>query len=257
MAQILNIRLKFKQLLAWPLLARPLFLAQQLLLKSLLAQYCLLCASHEGAELGLCADCLVELPWHNESQCPQCALPSNGLTCGRCLNTPPCFDATLAVFSYHYPVDRLLQHYKYHDMLQLARSFASLLQHKLGTRHSQIDLIIPMPMHQSRLQQRGFNQALEIARIIGHNMQIPLDYQSCQRIKSTPPQAGLAFKERIKNIRGVFHCTADLHGLNLAVVDDVMTSAASLNELAKTLKQAGAARVECWVIARTLAKQPL
>jgi len=254
MAQMLNIRLKFKQLSVRRLLARLLLLAQQLLAKPVLAKYCLLCASHDGAELGLCADCLAELPWHNASQCPQCALPTNGLTCGRCLNTPPYFDATLALFRYHFPVDRLLQHYKYNDMLQLARSFASLLQHKLGTGHSQIDLIIPMPMHSSRLQQRGFNQALEIARIISHNMQIPLDYQSCQRVKPTPPQAGLAFKERIKNVRGVFSCAADLAGLNIALVDDVMTTAASLNELAKILKQAGAARVECWVIARTLAK---
>jgi ComF family protein len=245
MAQILNSRLKFKQLFAWRLLTKPL-----------LAQYCLLCASHDGAELGLCPDCWADLPWHHEPQCPQCALPSNGLTCGRCLNTAPCFDATLALFSYNFPVDRLLQHYKYHDMLPLARTFASLLQQKLDARphREKIDCIIPMPMHYSRLQRRGFNQALEIARIISHNMQIPLDYHSCQRIKPTPPQASLAFKDRIKNIRGVFSCAADLHGLNIALVDDVMTTSASLNELAKILKQAGAARVECWVIARTLTK---
>lgn len=245
MAQILNIRLKFKQLLAKPLLV-----------KSVLAQYCLLCASHDGAELGICAPCLAELPWHTEPLCPQCALPSNGLTCGNCLKTPPYFDATLALFSYSFPVDRLLQHYKYNEMLQLARTFASLLQQKLATRshNNQIDLVIPMPMHPSRLRQRGFNQALEIARIISQNMQLTLDYRSCQRLKPTPPQASLAFKQRIKNIRGVFSCATDLHGLNIVLVDDVMTTSASLNELAKILKQAGAARVECWVIARTLTK---
>lgn len=249
MAQILNCSLKFKQLLA-----KPLQVAKQLLAQPMLAQYCLLCASHNAGELGLCTDCLAELPWHNAPQCPQCALPSNGLTCGRCLHTPPYFDATLALFSYSFPVDRLLQHYKYHDMLQLARTFASLLQQKLaaGSHTSKIDLIMPMPMHPRRLQQRGFNQALEIARIVSRKLQLTLDYRSCQRVKQTPAQAGLAFKQRIKNIRGVFNCTADLHGLNIALVDDVMTTSASLNELAKILKQAGAARVECWVIARTL-----
>jgi predicted amidophosphoribosyltransferase len=85
-------------------------------------------------------------------------------------------------------------------------------------------------------------------------MRIELDYTSCQRTKLTPPQASLPLKERIKNIRGVFHCQQDLQGLNIAIVDDVMTTGASLNELAKTLKQAGAAHVECWVMARTLPK---
>lgn len=111
-----------------------------------------------------------------------------------------------------------------------------------------------MPMHATRLKERGFNQALEIARLISKNMQMKLNYTSCQRTKYTPPQASLPLKERIKNIRGVFKCQQNLQGLNIAVVDDVMTTGASLNELAKTLKQAGASHVECWVIARTLPK---
>ena len=111
---------------------------------------------------------------------------------------------------------------------------------------------MPMPMHNTRLQQRGFNQALEIARLISKHRQIKLDFTSCQRTRLTPPQASLPLKERIKNIRGVFECNKNLQGLNIALVDDVMTTGASLNELAKTLKLAGAAHVECWVIARTL-----
>lgn len=111
-----------------------------------------------------------------------------------------------------------------------------------------------MPMHATRLKQRGFNQALEVARLMANDMQIKLDYQSCQHIKYTPPQASLSLKERIKSICGVFNCAQSLQGLNIALVDDVMTTGASLNELAKTLKQAGAAHVECWVIARTLPK---
>ncbi len=111
-----------------------------------------------------------------------------------------------------------------------------------------------MPMHATRLKERGFNQALEVARLLSQQLTIKLDHSSCQRTRYTPPQASLPLKERIKNIRGVFECQQQLNGLSIAIVDDVMTTGASLNELARTLKQAGAAHVECWVIARTLAK---
>lgn len=152
-------------------------------------------------------------------------------------------------------MDSLLQQYKYKDMLHLAHTLATLFhRQKLSELANKIDLIVPIPMHQQRLQERGFNQALEIARVIANNTGIKLDYSSCNRTKLTPPQASLPLKERIKNIRGVFTCTQSLQGLNIALVDDVMTTGASLNELAKTLKQAGAAHVECWVIARTLPK---
>lgn len=147
-------------------------------------------------------------------------------------------------------------------MLHLADALASLLHKKIlhenkpssHTLTRKIDLLIPMPMHSTRLKERGFNQALELARIVAKNMQLQLDYTACQRTKLTPPQASLPLKERIKNIRGVFDCQKSLQGLNIAIVDDVMTTGASLNELAKTLKQAGASHVECWVIARTLPK---
>lgn len=153
-------------------------------------------------------------------------------------------------------MDKLLHHYKYKETLHLANTFASLLANKIlaSTHIHKMDRIIPMPMHVTRLKQRGFNQALEVARLMGNNMQIKLDYQSCQRIKYTPPQTSLSLKERIKSIHGVFNCSQSLQGLNIALVDDVMTTGASLNELAKTLKQAGAVHVECWVIARTLPK---
>lgn len=231
------------------------------MLNSFLKQTCVLCANHEGGKLGLCGVCLQDLPWHASPQCPQCGLLSDGLVCGSCLNASPSFDATHVLFTYDYPLDRLLQHYKYKESLHLANTFASLfIDKKLSKRlntNPKIDRIVPMPMHDTRLKQRGSNQALEITRLISKHMQIKLDYTSCQRTKLTPPQASLPLKERIKNIRGVFHCQQDLQGLNIAIVDDVMTTGASLNELAKTLKQAGAAHVECWVIARTLPKPHL
>jgi ComF family protein len=238
---MLNISLKFKQILS----------------KSLIEQSCLLCASTHHNEHGICQPCFIALPWHKLPQCPQCGLQTqiSGSICGNCLSYTPDFDATHTLFTYDFPVDRLLQHYKYNNSLHLSHTFAQLLYENKLKRLSgidKIDLIIPMPMHPTRLKERGFNQALEIARILSKRTHIKLDYSLCKRSKHTPPQASLPLKERIKNIRDAFDCQQNVDGLNIAIVDDVMTTGASLNELAKTLKQAGATHVECWAIARTL-----
>ncbi|HAJ72019.1 MAG TPA: phosphoribosyltransferase, partial [Methylophilaceae bacterium] len=114
------------------------------------------------------------------------------------------------------------------------------------------DIIIAMPLHPLRLQERGFNQSLEIAKVVARHLNTQLDVQHCQRVVNTPPQASLALKDRVKNIKGVFNCLKSYQDQHISVVDDVMTSGASLNELAKTLKNAGAASVSCWLVARTL-----
>jgi predicted amidophosphoribosyltransferase len=114
-----------------------------------------------------------------------------------------------------------------------------------------IDFIIPMPMHLMRLKERGFNQALDIAKVLVSIQPEKLDYKYAIRQKLTPPQTGFPLKQRVKNFKGVFKVNANLSGKRIDIVDDVMTTEASLNELAKTLKKAGASHVECWVIART------
>ena len=146
----------------------------------------------------------------------------------------------------------MMQRYKYGSMLNLGHIFGKLLSNKINL--SSVDLVIAMPMHPTRLKDRGFNQALEIAKIITKNKPEKLNYLSAQRLKLTPPQASLPLKERVRNIKGAFTVSNHLNGKRIAIVDDVMTTGASLNELAKTLKQAGAAHVECWVVARTLPK---
>ena len=240
MAQILNIRLKFKQIISSSRFT------------SLLKQSCLLCAAKNGDELGLCTGCYEDLPWHNAPQCPQCGLSSNGLVCGSCLSEPPDFDAPISLFTYDFPLDAMMQRYKYGSMLNLGYIFGEILSKKVQL--TDIDLIIPMPMHPTRLKERGFNQSLEIAKVITKNHTEKLNNALVQRQRYTPPQASLPLKERVKNIKGVFATSADLTGKRIAIVDDVMTTGASLNELAKTLKKAGAVRVECWVVARTLPK---
>lgn len=115
------------------------------------------------------------------------------------------------------------------------------------------DLLVPMPLHPARLQERGFNQALELARIISAQCRVPLDRDACQRIRDTPPQAALPLKDRRKNLRGAFTArTEAVRSKRIAIVDDVMTSGSSLNELATVLKKAGAVEVECWVMARAV-----
>ena len=153
----------------------------------------------------------------------------------------------------------MMVRYKYGNSLRLGDTFGQFLSEKVSAQH--IDLIIPMPMHPQRLKERGFNQALEIAKILTKSCKeklgyTKLDYTSVERQTLTPPQASLPLKERVKNIKGAFNVEANvkdkLTGKRIAIIDDVMTTGASLNELAKTLKKAGASHVECWVIARTL-----
>jgi ComF family protein len=152
----------------------------------------------------------------------------------------------------------MMLRYKYGNSLNLGDTFAEFLAEKVNAEDclKNIDLIIPMPMHPTRLKERGFNQALEIAKVLTKNCKEKskdkLDYKSTIRQTLTPPQASLPLKERVKNIKGAFKVNTDLAGKRIAIVDDVMTTGASLNELAKTLKKAGASHVECWVIARTL-----
>jgi ComF family protein len=218
----------------------------------LLPQACMLCTASNGGQLGLCVDCLKDLPWHNAAHCPQCALPAlDNLHCGHCLNSPPDFDTTHALFRYEYPFDAMLQRFKYNQRLTIADTFGTLMANALQPA-TRPDVIIPMPLHPQRLKERGFNQSVELGRVLAKRLDIKLDLQSCVRIKFAPPQVSLPLKQRVKNMRGAFRCDNRLNGLRVALLDDVMTTGASLNALAKAVKKAGAAHVECWVLGRTL-----
>lgn len=218
----------------------------------LFPQFCILCSSAQKGMLAICTDCLHELPWHTHEHCPQCGLPStSNHICGHCLSSPPAFDVTQALFRYEYPLDAMLQRYKYGHQLTMAETFGELMANSI-LASARPDVIIPMPLHPQRLQERGFNQAVEIGRVVAKRLQLPLDIQSCTRIKLAPPQVSLPLKERVKNMRNAFACHTNLDGLRIALLDDVMTTGASLNALASVVKAAGAAYVECWTVARTL-----
>jgi len=213
------------------------------------AQPCLLCgtASCNGAWCGPCDDAM---PYLATPHCPVCALPTlNGATCGRCLEYVPQFDRTVAVFAYAFPLDKMVQALKFNEQLMLVHLLANKLAQRVEIHP---DCIVAMPLHPARLRERGFNQSLELARQIARSLNIPLLNYACQRVRDTPPQSALPWKERGKNMRKAFTCTEDLSGKHVAVVDDVMTSGASVNELARALRQANAREVSAWVIARTL-----
>lgn len=179
-------------------------------------------------------------------------MPSGtGDTCGACLQHPPYFDATHALLDYRFPVNAVLQRYKYSGLLAVAELLGGELARALRDR-PRPDCLIAMPLHSSRLRERGFNQALEIARVVARELDIRLEAHLCARTRATPPQTGLTLTERKRNLRGVFACRVDLSGQRVALLDDVMTTGASLDALARAVREAGAAQVECWVVARTL-----
>jgi ComF family protein len=220
-------------------------------LKQRIPHTCLLCGGNAGSDR-LCEGCLDDLPWHRMPHCPQCALPTpNGQLCGACIKRPPAFDRTRAALSYFFPVDQLIQRLKYNGRLAAAPVLGELLARHVESA-PRPDLLIPMPLHPSRIRERGFNHASEIGRYIARNLDLPLATTHCQRIRDTPPQVALAYEARRRNVRGAFICKGDFAGRRIALIDDVMTTGTSLDELSKTLKQAGASEVEAWVVARTL-----
>jgi ComF family protein len=199
-----------------------------------------------------CAACDASLPYLNEPHCSICALPTlQGEVCGRCLSHPPIFTHTEVVFGYAFPLDKLIQAMKYGEQLSLANAFAKKLAQRIA-QNNLTDYIIPMPLHPTRLKERGFNQSLLLADKIARELNIKLLPNACQRVLDTPSQSSLKWKERDKNVRNAFRCEVDLTGKSVVLVDDVMTTGASLNALAKVIKKAGAAEIHTWIVARTL-----
>lgn len=220
-----------------------------------LPQACLLCGARVTGAL-LCPGCAKDLPALPDERCPRCALPApGGHLCGHCLQHPPHFETTVAAHAYAFPVDALIKHCKYAGALALTETFAQAMAQALDRERGappRPDLLLPMPLHGDRLAQRGFNQAAEIARRLSTRLRVPWLASAARRLRNTPPQAGLDLEARRRNLRGAFQVDADLTGRRVALVDDVMTSGASLDELARAARKAGAAEVSAWVVARTL-----
>jgi ComF family protein len=215
---------------------------------------CALCAAGSG-ESSLCGGCRRALPWLPPERCPVCAAPSaDSAVCGACLAEPPAFRRSFAPLKYEFPADALIHAFKYAGNLPLGETLAQLLRDAVAGAPPP-HVLVPMPLHPARLRERGFNQALELARRVGQALGLPVRARACLRLRDTPPQASLPWKERQGNIRGAFACREDLSGKHVAVVDDVMTTGHTLDELARALTRAGAAEVSCWVVARAVRKR--
>lgn len=231
----------------------PVRLSISALLDALLPSACLLCSGTAAGPAGLtCARCDADLPRLSVPACPVCATPlgtAATASCGHCLRSPPAYDATIAGLRYAYPVDRLVHGLKFGHRLAIAHFFAERL---LQGNRPVGDLLLPVPLAAARLAERGFNQAVEIARPLAQATGLVLDSRSLVRIRNTPPQSRLPWRMRQRNVRSAFECHGDVAGKAVVLVDDVMTTGATLDAIARCLKDHGATRVTNWVAVRSL-----
>lgn len=222
------------------------------------AQSCLLCDEPSDNPQALCSACEAELPWLGE-HCRICALPLPGhdLTCGACLRKPPAFTRVEAAWRYDFPLDALITRFKHQAQWPLGRLLGELLSHHLQHAFSEgltkPDLLLPVPLSGRRLRQRGFNQAGMLARWLSQGLQLTLNEHVLQRRQDTQAQQQLNAAQRLRNLRQAFALApaSQVRGLHLAIVDDVLTTGATAESIARLLRKAGAARVDVYCLART------
>ena len=219
----------------------------------LIAPRCLVCAERGQADLDLCSACSAELPW-NLDVCRQCALPLDGLAarCGQCSLRPPPWSLVQSGLRYAFPVDRLLPRFKFHGDLAAGEVLATLLQWSLDPAETP-EALVPVPLHRARLRERGYDQALELARFLHRDGGPPVLAERLRRLRHTAPQSELGAAARRDNVFGAFA----LHGdgplpAHVALVDDVLTTGATVGECARVLLSAGVRRVDVWTVARAL-----
>ncbi len=212
---------------------------------------CLLCEMPASGSRDVCHACAAVLPW-NRVACPRCALPlpHPAEACGQCLRKPPPLTLTHATFVYGFPLDRLLPRFKFHDGLVAGRLLSQWM-HETCARLDRPDALTPIPLHRARLRQRGYDQALELARPLAKSLSLPLRDGLLIRKRHTQPQSRLGALQRRRNLRGAFEVREGIAlPRHVALIDDVMTTGATLHAAAKTLLHAGVERVDAWVCAR-------
>ncbi len=216
----------------------------------LLPPGCVLCGRRGAEGLDLCRECAAELPYARLA-CQRCAIPlPHPGVCGKCQKMPPSFDDARAIFLYQPPVDYLIQVLKFRRKLYSARLLGELMaEHLICAKRP--EAIVPVPLHSARLRQRGFNQALELARPLSRALGVPLMPQLCQRRFDTASQTGMDARARCRNLKGAFSVSGVAGLSHVAIVDDVMTTGSTVEMLALTLKRGGVARVSVWVCARS------
>jgi ComF family protein len=212
---------------------------------------CQLCGADGVDGIDLCEGCIADLP-RNTICCARCALPlaSSAAICGTCQRRPPPWDAAWVPFVYGWPLDRLESRFKFGGDLACGRSLAKLWCDTVLPLDLP-KLILPVPLHRQRLRDRGYNQALELARPLARAMSVPLSHDVLTRNRPSAPQTELDARARRRNVRKAFVLKPTrVLPAHVAIVDDVMTTGATLAECARALKSAGVARVDVWALAR-------
>ena len=218
---------------------------------------CLACAEASPPGRDLCETCFASLPW-NRHACSRCAIPLPATpgaadapqACGDCLRKPLPVQATHAAFVYAAPLDRLLPRFKFHRDLAAGRLLSQLMAQAL-TDAGRPQALVPVPLHQARLRSRGYDQALELAKPLARALRLPMLPDALRRIRATAPQSELDATRRRRNLRRAFDTRRDPPlPAHVALVDDVMTTGATLHAAAEALRRAGVARVDAWVCAR-------
>ena len=203
----------------------------------------------------VCAGCREALPW-NRSACPVCALPQapgHATVCPRCATKAPDFDRAWSAFRHEVPIAQAIYGLKYHAQFHQARLLGAAMADALAARGEPLPtLLIPVPLHRSRLRQRGYNQALELARVLGRRLNIEVDRHGAQRVRATEDQIGQRAVERRRSVKGAFAIAGTLAGRHVAIIDDVMTTGSTVDELARACRKAGAASIEVWTAARAV-----
>ncbi len=220
--------------------------------------YCALCDERCEAGQAICGACEADLPWLQE-RCTVCALPlpASGLICGECLRRPPSFDHVAVPWRFAFPVDSLISRFKHQSRWPigrlLAEQLARHLHHGFDEGLPRPEMLLPVPLARKRLRQRGFNQAQMLANWLSPAVKIPVDTKQLQRIQDTQSQQQLDAASRRRNLRQAFALNAadQLNGRHVAIIDDVLTTGATAEALARLLKRAGAARVDVYCLART------
>jgi len=205
--------------------------------------------------LDLCEFCEAELP-KNAAACRLCGMPLAPEAQGRCQSCARRrwhFDSVLAPYRYEYPVDRLVQRFKYEGRLEVGRVLATLLGHAVQCSGAvRPEALLPVPLARSKLRARGFNQAAELALPIAKSLSLPVRRDLCARVRATQDQAGLRARDRRRNVRGAFAVVGSIVPRHVALIDDVLTTGNTCSEIARVLKAAGAERVDVWVVARAM-----
>jgi ComF family protein len=216
---------------------------------------CINCAAHlNNADHPCCPSCYEHLPFqfHCCRQCGQ-ALGAELDYCGRCLESPPTFDACFCPFRYESPVSDQIQKFKYAEKPETAKALARLLSAEIQANNiSKPDLLIPVPMHISRLRARGFNQSLLLTKELSKLLSIPYAHNIIEKHRATPAQAKLGLKQRKVNLKGSFRLRSAPTAKNIAIIDDVFTTGSTAEEIAKILKKNGVSYVHLWGIAHTI-----